>query len=73
MVIAFDIEAGAQHLYDFGGRYYLDGSNYRLFIGESTFFESSETTTGVWVIVGDTLATTDAAGEVLVLKKGGID
>ena len=73
LVIAFDIEAGAQHLYTFGGRYWLDGSNYRLFIGESTVFESSETTTGAWVIVGDTLTLTDAAGEVLVLKKGGID
>ena len=74
LVIAFDIEEGGQHLYDFGGRYYLDGSNYRLFIGEgTTFFESPETTTGAWVIVGDTLTLTDAGGEVLVLKQGGID
>lgn len=74
LVIEFDIEEPGQYLYDFGGRYWLDGSNYRLSIGEgATFFETAEITTGAWIMVGDTLTLTDDEGEVLVLKRGGID
>ena len=74
LVIAFDIEGPEQHLYAFGGRYWLDGANYTLFIEEGeTFSEAAETTAGSWVLVGDTLILTGDEGEVLVLKKGGID